>query len=570
MDHDRRPLRPRLACALALAGALLAAAPARAAYDPATTATIYVHGFDVAGADRSGVYGDELHEAVADSIAALAGLPASHGGVGALPPNVVIGVGYYGDTAPAWMSAAERATIDSITAVWGGGVPRYAAIVATFARHVIERSDARQVNFVSASFGSLVVRWLIERDAGGLAGDGRIARWLSVEGLLGGSWPASHAPSILGAFGLAPIDVEHMTHDWVDAHLHLPHDEADSPRYANVLLGALASTDETYQDHALSAAMLAGRDWQPNDGVQAMPDAVFRSVTAPSRLLGLPPTRAVFHATHFGLAGVHGAWAEAATFLTQRRRVTVTWIDATVTKLHEPDLPYWDWRPAEVVFESAAYSPAVAARWGIGEPLSRLGAAGAAAPLRRFDRAGVTLALGQLAYDGFVLPEETVLRLDLHASEVDNDARYGVFETAAAPYLDDMAGGALTVSTLAAGTYTFATPDWSARLSVTVTDYPFAAPLSAPAAAPSVMARLSLAPNPARGAQRITLAGSAGPVRIEVVDVAGRTVRRALAAGGAGVWDGRDDAGRAALPGVYLVRAITPRGTVTARSLRVR
>src|SRR6185436_3040213 len=117
--------------------------------------------------------------------------------------------------------------VEGVTSEWGGGVPRYAAIVARYARHVMEESGATQVNFVSASFGSLIVRWLIEKDVGGLAGEGRIARWLSAEGLLAGNWAASQDDlvGILDAVEPQPIDVEHMSYDWVATHLHSPRGE---------------------------------------------------------------------------------------------------------------------------------------------------------------------------------------------------------------------------------------------------------------------------------------------------------------------------------------------------------
>ena len=121
--HGCFPCRPRLRGRRGVAAVLVAltlgaalAGRARADHDPARTLTIYVHGFDLAGASRQGVYGDAYHEAVADSIARLAGLPVSTGGDGALPPNVVIGVGYYGDSPPAWYSAADRADVNAVSA----------------------------------------------------------------------------------------------------------------------------------------------------------------------------------------------------------------------------------------------------------------------------------------------------------------------------------------------------------------------------------------------------------------------------------------------------------------------
>ncbi len=560
-----------LLCAL-LAALLSGMTPrsARAAHDPARTATIYVHGFDLSGADRSGTYGDTYHEAVADSIASLAGLPVAGTGEGPLPPNVVIGVGYYGDTLPAWYTTADRAAVDSATALWGGGVPRYAAIVANFARHVLARSGARQVNFVSASFGSLVVRWLIENDVAGLADDGRIARWLSVEGLVGGNWAASHGANLLDGLSLQQIDLEHMTHDWIDAHLHLPHTEADNARYAGILIGEVASTDDGYNDAALSALMLANRTWQPNDGVQALPDAVFGTVTARSRLQGLPPTTALFHATHFGLEQVRGAWAEAATFLTQRRRVTVTMTSATVTNLHEPELPYWDWRPGEIVFDSRVFSPAVAKRWGITDPVTAHRVAGGAAPLRRFSRDGDTQTFEQVVFDDFVLPEETSLTLDLGAYDVDNDPHYGVFETTSTPSYDDLGHGTLSISTTTPGSYTFNARDWSCRLTVTVSEYPFDAALAVPPASPS--APLALSPNPSRGLQAIRIPdGARGTVALDVLDVRGRRLRHvAEVTERTYRWDGRDDRGRAVPAGVYLVRVTSAAGTWRARSLVIR
>jgi hypothetical protein len=553
--------------------ALLApAGAAGAAFDPHRTLTIYVHGFDLEGAGRTGTYGDVFHEALADSIAALAGLPVWPSFEEPLPSNAVLGVGYYGDSPPAWYSAADRAAVDSVTAAWGGGVPRYATIVAKFARHALARSGAQQVNFVSASFGSLVVRWLIEMNVEGLAGEGRIARWLTVEGVLGGNWAASHAPSFLDFLTLASVDLEHMKHDWIDARLHRPHAEADHPLYAGILIGEIASTDERYNGGALSALMASDRDWQPNDGVQALPDAVFAAVTARSRYQGRPPTRALFHATHFGLEHVRGAWAEAATFLTQRRRVTVTLTRATVSDLHEPDLPFWDWRPGEIVFESRVFSPAVAARWGVADPLCAYVEAGGAAPLSRYDRDGDTHTLDHVVFDAFVLPEETALDVDLRAYDVDLDPHYGVYETVSAPYLDDLGGVRVSVATTSGAAYAFTAGDWSGELAVSVMDYPFAV-LTGVAAGPRPSAApLALTPNPTRGAQRVVVpAAAAAGARLEIVDVSGRRVRHAATLPRAEfVWDGRDDAGRPVPAGVYLVRVVAARGVWQARSLVIR
>ncbi len=552
---------------------------AAASQDPNHTATIYVHGFEITGADRHGVFGEGIHESLADSVAVLVGLPTSGDSIGPLPPNVVVGTTYYGDMPPPYYTAADLAELDRTTTIWGGGVPRYAYIVAKYARHVLERSGAQQVNFVSASFGSLVVRWLIEKNVDGLAQDGRIARWLTIEGVLGGNWPASHEElvDLLSIFQPAPIDVRHMSYGWIEANLHNPRTDADSPYYAGIMIGQIGSTDDSYQSAALRNAMLAYGDYQPNDGVQALPDTYFHGVAEPARLLGMPPTFGVFHATHLGIAGSRAAWAQAATFLVAARRVTVTMVDARVVKLREPQLPWWDWRPAEVLLESRVYSATAQARWGIAEPLSAHVKEGAAAPLRRYTTAGETQQFQYVIFDDLVLPDETRLRVDLRAVEVDYDLRYGVVETIQTPYYDDMGGGTVVISTVQQGTYAFAAPDWSCTLSVSVFDYPFA-PLTGvlDAGAMRSPGALAVSPNPFRANVRIA-ASASGPAAaneratLEIADVSGRVVRRLEGdLQTVFVWDGRDARGRFLPSGVYLHRIVSPRGIGYGRSCFIR
>lgn len=91
-----------------------------------------------------------------------------------------------------------------------------------------------------------------------------------------------------------------------------------------------------------------------------------------------------------------------------------------------------------------------------------------------------------------------------------------------------------------------------------------------PAASPFTLAA-SVAPNPARGACTIRWStGGGGVVRVEVVDAAGRTVRRLASgwrpAGGQSLaWDGRNDGGAAVAPGVYFARVAGARGAQSVR-----
>jgi hypothetical protein len=93
-----------------------------------------------------------------------------------------------------------------------------------------------------------------------------------------------------------------------------------------------------------------------------------------------------------------------------------------------------------------------------------------------------------------------------------------------------------------------------------------------PASAARALELAPPAPNPSRGSVTLALESfDDGPARIEIVDAAGRLVRRhEHAAGAPGLrtwtWDGRDAAGRLAPPGWYRVRAIGAAGG-TSRSL---
>jgi len=574
--HGRTPCIG-LACLGAVTLLLALAQPLRA-QDPALTATVYVQGFEFSGADRHGTYGEDLPDTVLDKVASLAGLAVA-GGQPTLPARVVGMTSYYGDRPPAYYSAADLSELESASAAWGGGVPRYALIIAKYARELMRRSGARQVNIVSASFGSLIARWLIEHDVGALASRGLIARWATVEGVLAGNWAASRDQLVgyLDFLAPVPVDVEHMHYDWVSANLHAPRRVADSPYYAGILIGQLGSTDDSYNNGALSSLMRTYEEWQPNDGVQVLSDAFFEDVTARSRLAGRPPTLSLFRTDHFGIKDSRAAWASLATFLTQRRRVTVTMTSARVADLLEPDDWWWDWRPAEVVFESRVYSPAVESRWGVRDALCTREKEGAVAPLRLYGRHGETQTFQHVVFDDLVLEEETELRLVLRAEEVDYDWRYGVLETVQQPYYDDLGSGALSVSTREPGSYTFAAGHWSCTLSVEVFDYPFAPPLGLPPSAPILAGGvLRISPNPHGPDVTIALRGAVLAARdemaaLDVYDVSGRSVRRLAGDPSAGLhWDGRDDAGAMLPAGLYLMRLTTPHGAWTARSVLVR
>src|SRR4029434_1243068 len=97
-------------------------------------------------------------------------------GEATLPPNAAADMIYYGDTPPPYYTDADMSELARVTTQWGGGVPRYALIVARYARELMRRSGARQVNIVSGSFGSLIPRLVIEDALCALARSGATPR----------------------------------------------------------------------------------------------------------------------------------------------------------------------------------------------------------------------------------------------------------------------------------------------------------------------------------------------------------------------------------------------------------
>ena len=91
--------------------------------------------------------------------------------------------------------------------------------------------------------------------------------------------------------------------------------------------------------------------------------------------------------------------------------------------------------------------------------------------------------------------------------------------------------------------------------------------VAVPASIEAPRPRLSVTPNPARGAVRFVLGSApATTTTIDVIGVDGRHVAQlTVAAGGAARWDGRDAAGHPAAAGVYFARVA---GDPAARATR--
>ena len=149
--------------------------------DPARTVTIQVHGWNLSGSTKDSTVGDDRGGGdIVDGIRKFSSLP--HGQTAPAAPNQIIATEYYGATFPSYYTAADEAEVKALK-----GIPRYALIVAKYARYVMQRSGADGINLTCHSMGCLISRYLIENDVGKLASEGRIKRWVSFAGVVNGA-----------------------------------------------------------------------------------------------------------------------------------------------------------------------------------------------------------------------------------------------------------------------------------------------------------------------------------------------------------------------------------------------
>jgi len=431
---------------------------------PSRTATIVVRGFDKDGASSHGTFGTDVHEDTVTNLAATVGLPTAD--VAPFAPNQVAYANYYGDTPPPYYTAQDLADLAAVTATYGGGVPRYALITAKYAKEVMRRSGAQQINLFGVSMGGLVSRWMVEKDVEGLVSSGKVARWIIVEGVVAGNWVASEGGSTLqdamrDALDLDPIDLQHMTYSWIDAHIHNPHDEADNPLLGLVPIHIWIPSDDNYNSYALTLA-----SGKPNDGVQLLRDTFFHGLSTQSKYLGLYPTRSCVHATHESSKNHKGLRAGIAADLFGRRRVTVKLSQVYVKNSKERS----SLGNGEYVFGVSVYSPRAQQLYGITEPIHEYRYDDTNFPYYRIP-AQTTATLDAVWFDDMILPGETGLELVTNTVEIDYDLLYGITEDITNAY-DHMADTSIQISTETPGTYYINTSDWSGVINVTLTDYP--------------------------------------------------------------------------------------------------
>lgn len=420
------------------------------AYDAeATTITVDIHGFSNQGGDLEKlVYGAD--KGCGGMVGALAdwGIvrPCGAEPAGALAPNQVARVEYYGKNPAPWLSAADIAEVEQYPFSGGPwGLQRYALITAKWIRHKLTTSGATHVNVVCHSMGCLVTRMLIENDYEQLASENRIVRWVSSAGVIAGARlarlfdnPAVQEGAV--ALGLELSDFILMNPDWVMDHAagwdHKLH-EGNNPLFGGIAIHHVGGTDPKIKE-ALGIQLLDldNPEDLPNDGILHTVDQYFHSQAPDASLTTaagqkLAATRSYVNVDHMTVPGTEATGLLSAAGLFHRRKVTIRAAEIT---LHDDletdglDFKNQGVPPAELAFETEVrYDPYVKDTFGRNVLVSQTKIA-QRTPEVFTQKEKETTKPGVPIYEGPVFDGMASLRLDWALLEVDWYPRFGVLE----------------------------------------------------------------------------------------------------------------------------------------------
>ncbi|MCH9739340.1 MAG: hypothetical protein K0U38_00660, partial [Epsilonproteobacteria bacterium] len=374
----------------------------------ATTVTIYVHGYQEEGYKKEHDYGQKFYQNTFRSeLIKFTGLPTLGDYDENNFSNVITAVDYYGKDSPDYYTQQDSDDVSTVTEQYGGGIPRYALIVAKFAKQVLKESGAERVNIVSVSMGSLVTRWMIEKNIENLASDKKIEKWMSVEGVIRGNYALSVVgnSSIINAFIERSYDTEHMTYQWIKENLTPTPEIMPSPYYKDILVGQISLTDGKQKESMLKYVLPFYGGFQPNDGFQLLKDTYFQSVEETL----LAPSHTYVHKDHISVDESNSVFASISSFLEAKRRIRVTLVDATVSDIHESISE--NNRGSEIIFESRIASNKAKERWGIEDDISERLYESGALTIYNYPENGTNNILNQIIFDDFVLEGEESLQV---------------------------------------------------------------------------------------------------------------------------------------------------------------
>jgi len=420
----------------------------------AKTVTIYVHGYKKGGFEWSQNYGENYDSEFSNRVAEFTSYPKLDEYNKDDFTDVITAVEYYGDNAPDYYSQKDIEEIEDVTAQYGGGIPRYALIVAKFAKHMLQETEAERVNIVSVSMGSFITRWMIEKNLENLASDKKIEKWMSAEGVIRGNYGYTKIGSLaidIQAFIEDSAETRQMKYSWIEENLTPDRAVMKSPYYSDILVGQISLTDSEKEQAGLKYILIE-EGFQPNDGYQLVKDTYFgeieNSIQAPSHTF--------IHTDHISIEKSDATFLTIANFLEAKKRVRITLVDATVSDLHESITTLN--KDTETVFESdiSANDKKICERVYNGGTLI----------VHDYTKENQTKEINQIIFDDFVSPTESTLVVRIKGYEIDRSTKYSVSEWKTDK--KESMGESINNIELKEGIYPISAKDWSGNLKVEI------------------------------------------------------------------------------------------------------
>ena len=425
--------------------------------------TIYVHGYQEEGFQRDGAYGLRWYNTFRSNLIQYTGLPTiSTYDYNNNFNNMITSVDYYGKEAPEYYNEEDIQEIDEVTQTYGGGIPRYAMIVAKYAKDLLDHTEAEKINIVSVSMGSLVTRWMIEKDVEHLASEKKIEKWITVEGVIRGNYALSVASdTIIDLFLKRSPETDQMKYSWIKEHLTPTPERLSSPYYQDILVGQISLTNGDKENSLMKYVLPFYGGFQPNDGFQLLKDTYFKTIGETVQ----SPSHILLHEDHVDIKNNAAAFVNISNFLEAKKRVRITLGDTTITDIHETITDTN--QGSEIVFESSVYSPLSKSVWELEHAIDERLYYSGALKIYNYHENGQTYHLNQTIFDGFVLEDEEKLDIRIEGFEIDRSTTYDISEVNKVSKKESL-GKRSQIIPLQTGTYTITGEDWRGTLEVEV------------------------------------------------------------------------------------------------------
>ena len=384
------------------------------------TVTIYIHGYKEDGYKKNQDYGQKYYDTFKINLLKYTELPTIDNYDENNFSNFITAVDYYGNTPPYYYNSKDLEDIEKIDTIYGGGIPKYANIVAKFAKHILKESNASKINIVSVSMGSLVSRWLIEKDVENLISENKISKWITVEGVIRGNYALSQVGEdnfLLNLFLDKSPDTKHMRYQWIKENLNAIPSQMNSSNYKNIEVSQISLTNGKDKTSLLKYLLPLHNKFLPNDGFQLFKDTYFENNLS----------HTILYDSHVNVKNNQATFLNINNYLKSNKHIEITLLNASLSNIHEEITS--NNISAEIVFESKIFSERNKEKWGIETPIDERIYKSGILPIYSYHKSNQTYALNQVLFNGFVDKKEKYLNIFLEGFEIDNSKTYDIKES---------------------------------------------------------------------------------------------------------------------------------------------